>query len=491
MSAHSAEKADWRFDKERGVNLGPPVGSGWPALQSRLPGIVWPALPGQQGLLLTTLLAQLEQSQWWSPEAIERAQLRQLAALVAHAQRYSSFHAERLAGLAPVLAPSSCLRDCLSAIPLMRRADLQSHRAAIDCSWLPAEHGALTVSQSTGSTGEPVAVRRSELNALIWMAMTLREHLWQRRDFSRSLAIIRALFAAEDTERRGVSSPDWGPPVNQLFASGPAHGMNLQTDVKRQADWLRQIMPDYLLTYPSNLSALLDLAEADPDRRAGLGRLIQVRTIGETLHDSLRERCRRVLGVEIADLYSTQEIGVIAIECPQGGGYHAMAEGVVVELLNEDGQACSPGESGHIVVTDLHNFATPLIRYDLGDLAEAAGPCACSRGLPTIRRILGRERNLLRLPDGRRYWPLVGAFSYRDIAPVRQYQIVQRSLERVSLRLAVERPLSRAEEQMLAGKLVEFLGWRFAVDVEYCIPEIPRGPGGKFEDFICEIKPGD
>jgi len=460
----------------------------WPPLLSRLPGVVWPAVPGQQGLLLAALLTQLEQSQWASGVDIERAQMRQLHVLIEHARSHSGFHAERLAAFRPDQAQG--LGEWLSAIPVMRREDLQQRRADIDCAWLPPEHGEVTLAQSTGSTGEPVAVRRSGLNGLIWMAMTLREHLWQRRDFSQSLAVIRALLAEEDTARRGVSSADWGPPVNHLFVSGPLHGLNLQTDIVRQAEWLRQIMPAYLLTYPNNLLALLDLAEADAKGLAGLGRLQQVRTIGETLHDSLRERCRRVLGVGVADVYSTQEVGVIAIECPQGGGYHVMAEGVVIELLREDGRPCAAGETGRVVVTDLHNFATPLIRYDLGDLAEADGPCACGRGLPKIRRILGRERNLLRLPDGQRFWPLVGAFGFRDIAPVRQYQIIQRSLERVTLRLAVERPLSVAEEQGLAEKLVEFLGCRFAVDFDYCAPQIPRGPGGKFEDFICEIKVG-
>ncbi len=458
----------------------------WPALQSRLPGVVWPAVPGQQGLLLAALLTQLEQSQWLPVAAIEEAQARQLRVLIDHARRHSRFHAERLAGFRPAQARD--LRECLSAIPLMRRADLQSRRAEIDCAWLPPEHGELSLAQSTGSTGEPVAVRRSGLNGLIWMAMTLREHLWQRRDFSQSLAVVRAQLAEEDTARRGVSWADWGPPVNHLFISGPSHGMNLQTDIQRQAEWLRQIAPAYLLTYPNNLSALLDLAEADPVDRVGLGRVLQVRTIGETLHESLRERCRQILGVGVADVYSTQEIGVIAIECPQGGGYHVMSEGLVLELLRDDDQPCAAGETGRVVVTDLHNFATPLIRYDLGDFAEADGPCACGRGLPKIRRILGRQRNLLQLPDGRRYWPLVGAFGYREIAPVRQYQIIQRSLKRVTLRLAVERSLSVAEEGALAEKLVEFLGHRFTVDFDYCAPNIPRGPGGKFEDFVCEIK---
>lgn len=468
------------------MNKGPLPNPTWPPLQSRLPGVAWPAVPGQQGLLLAALLTQLEQSQWWPAAAIERAQMRQLRVLLEHAQRHSPFHAQRLAGFRPV----SDLRECLAAIPLMRRADLQSRRAEIDSAWVPPEHGELSLAQSTGSTGEPVSVRRSALNGLVWMAMTLREHLWQRRDFSRSLAVIRAQLAEEDTERRGVSWADWGPPVDHLFASGPSYGLNLQTDIPRQAEWLRKVMPAYLLTYPNNLSALLDLAEADPVDRAGLGSLLQVRTIGETLHDSLRERCREVLGVGIADLYSTQEIGVIAIECPQGGGFHVMSEGLVLELLRDDDQPCVAGEMGRIVITDLHNFATPLIRYDLGDLADADGPCACGRGLPKIRRILGRQRNLLRLPDGRRQYPLVGALAYRDIAPVRQYQLIQRSLERVTLRLVVERPLTMAEESGLTEKLLEFLGHRFAVDFEYFAPNIPRGPGGKFEDFICEMEVG-
>jgi phenylacetate-CoA ligase len=457
----------------------------WPPLLSSLPGVVWPALPGQQGLLVAALLTQLEQSQWWPAAAIETAQMRQLQVLIDHARRHSRFYAERLAGFRPDQMPG--LRECLSAIPLMHRTDLQSRRAEIDCAWLPPEHGELSLAKSTGSTGEPVSVKRSELNRLVWMAMTLREHLWQRRDFSLSLAVIRAQLAEGNNARSGVSQTDWGPPVNHLFVTGPSHGLNLQTDVVRQAEWLRRITPAYLLTYPNNLAALLDLAEGDPASRAGLACLKQARTIGETLHDTLRERCRQLLGVEIADIYSTQEIGVIAIECPQGGGYHVMSEGLVLELLRDDDQPCAAGETGRVVVTDLHNFATPLIRYDLGDLAEADGPCSCGRGLPKIRRILGRQRSLLRLPDGRRFWPLVGAFSYRDIAPVRQYQIIQRSLERITLRLAVERSLSVAEEEVLAEKLNEFLGHRFAVAFEYFSPVIPRGPGGKFEDFICEV----
>ena len=55
------------------------------------------------------------------------------------------------------------------------------------------------------------------------------------------------------------------------------------------------------------------------------------------------------------------------------------------------------------------------------------------------------------------------------------------------MRLAVERPLTGTEEQALIEKMLELLEYRFKAEIVYFSPEIPRGPGGKFEDFICEI----
>lgn len=456
---------------------------GW--FVSSLPGMTWPAIPSAQGTLLGMLLRQFAESQWLGAEEIEARQLAQLRLLLAHAKRHSRFFAERLRNL-DTDRPMS-LHECLAGLPIMHRQDLQNRRREIDCAWYPSEHGGATVGKSTGSTGEPVAVRRTALNNLIWMAMTLREHLWQGRDFGASLAVIRANSDGDKGHDEGIVRTDWGPPVNELLVSGPSYGLSLQTDIGRQVAWLRDIGPDYLLTYPSNLDALLDEAEADPLHRAGLGHVRQVRTIGETLADALRQRCRDLLHAEIADTYSTQEVGVLAAECPMGGGYHVMAEGVIIEILDDDDRPCAPGTVGRVVATDLHNFATPLIRYDLRDIAEMGSPCRCGRGLPRLTRILGRQRNLVHLPDGRRYWPLTGAYGYRDIAPVRQYQVIQRSLERVTLRLAAERSLTPGEEAALANLLGSFLGHPFAVDFEYFPDGIPRGRGGKFEDFICEL----
>lgn len=209
--------------------------------------------------------------------------------------------------------------------------------------------------------------------------------------------------------------------------------------------------------------------------------------MGETVTPALRLSCAEVLGVPLVDHYSSQEVGYVALQCPESGQYHVMAENVLVEVLDDAGRPCAPGEVGRVVVSSLHNLATPMLRYELRDYAEQGAPCPCGRGLPTLARILGRSRNLLRLPDGTRRWPVVGFYHYRDVAPVTQYQLIQHSVEEIEVRLVVERPLRGAEEAALTGIIHKSLGHPFRLRFSYFEGEIPRGPSGKFEEFLSLI----
>ena len=76
------------------------------------------------------------------------------------------------------------------------------------------------------------------------------------------------------------------------------------------------------------------------------------------------------------------------------------AENVLLEIIDAAGNPLPPGNVGRVVITVLHNLAMPLIRYEIGDYAAFGGECTCGRGLPVLERIVGRARNMLRLPDG-------------------------------------------------------------------------------------------
>ena len=194
-----------------------------------------------------------------------------------------------------------------------------------------------------------------------------------------------------------------------------------------------------------------------------------------------------VFGARVEDLYSSQELGVIAVQCPASDLYHVMAESVIVEVLDPAGQPCDAGDVGSVVVTALHNCATPIVRYDIGDYAEVAAPCPCGRGLPTLRRILGRERNLILMPDGTRHWPLFDAIRFRDIASIRQYQFIQHDRERIEVRVVAERDVSADQERELRGVIQQKLGYPFTLEFTYFDGQLPRTPGGKFEQFVCTV----
>lgn len=443
-----------------------------PAPDSPPPVITWPPNPAARNTSLRTLQDYLNNSQWHSPATIATRQQQQLQALLAYAGTHSPYYRETLGRPTRTKTPPP-----LHELPLLTRPSLQSDYQRICTSSRPAQHGPFVELQTSGSTGQPVKVRRTGLNQLYWMALSQRDDIWHQRDATGRLAAIRTHVGTTDEP---------APLRHDNGKSDPhRHSLSITTDIEQQAIWLSQIDPEYLLTYPTNLAALLDQVQSG---KLHLPRLREVRTIAETLPDGLREACKSLLGARLTDLYSSQEFGIIALQCPDSGLYHLQAESLIIEILDENGQPCRPGEIGRLVATDLHNYATPLIRYAIGDYAEAGPPCPCGRGLPTLRRILGRERNMLRFPDGRRHWPVFGIHRFREALPgLKQFQLIQHTLQRIDVHLVIDTPPAPDQVTTLASVIREALNHPFELDFTYQSTEIARTAGGKFQEFVCTL----
>ncbi len=438
------------------------------ALASNVPGIHWPAVVGARDAAVLSLLFQMESTQWLSAEALRERQDRQLGALLDHARRHSPFYRERLPnGLAS-----------WHAISLLTRADLQTQADAIRASVHPRAHGKTFDMATGGSTAEPVTVRRTALTQLFWQAATLRDHLWHRRDLSATMAIIRQFPEAVDSTKPGR----WGG----VFRSGPAWHLPISTDVETQLRWLQKVDPHILLTYPANLDALLTHMHHEGST---LARLREVRTVSGTVTAALRERCQQVLGVPLTDLYSAQEVGVIALQCPDSGLLHVQSEHLLIEVLDEQGKPCREGEIGQVVVTDLHNFAMPLIRYALRDWAEVGPACPCGRGLPTLRRVMGRTRNMAMNPEGKLFWPVLDTKRMLEAIPhLRQYQFEQTATDAITVRLVCAAAPSPEQLQKFQATLEQMLGHAYRWTWQVGDAPLPLSASGKFEEFISSIQ---
>lgn len=452
-------------------------------IESSIEGLSWPAIPSPGGAISLSLLYQLAETQWWPADILESYQLKQLAIVLSHAYRTIPFYRARFdnAGINPQKVHSG---DQLRQIPVLTRQEVQKAGQALLSNDIPRSHGSTFETSTTGATGLPVKVTNTSLASHFWKVLYLREHEWHNRDLSQMITAIRFAKPGTAMPPQGLQAKVWGTPEHGTFKTGPAALLNVQCSAAEQADWLCRQKPGYLASYPSNILSLANHFIAEGKT---LPSLLQVRTVGEILGPDVRQACRDAWNVPVVDMYSCQELGIIALQCPEHEHYHVQSESLIVEILNDQDQPCMPGETGRVVISTLHNFAMPLIRYELGDYAKVGEPCSCGRNLQVLSQILGRQRNLLCLPDGQRAWPVLGFISTlsKDFAII-QAQFVQKSLERIEARFVTERSLTADEEEKIIARIQEKFHHPFKIDITY-LDHIPRSKGGKYEDFMCEI----
>ena len=253
--------------------------------------------------------------------------------------------------------------------------------------------------------------------------------------------------------------------------------------LEKQSELLLELQPEYLLLYPSNA---MRLAQYFRHQNLRLDSLSGIITYGELLLPEVREDCFKTWGAPVSDMYSCEEVGYIALQCPEFGNYHCQSESVLVEVLNEDNEPCAPGEIGRIALTALHNFAMPLIRYANRDYAEVGFPCPCGRGYPVLHRLLGRQRNMAIGGDGDRFWPNLSRRVWAHIEAIDELQLVQDSSDHIELRMVALRELTPIETQSLTDQLCEALGQSYSFTLKYQT-DIIRHANGKYERFICQL----
>jgi phenylacetate-CoA ligase len=429
------------------------------------------------------MLYQIERSQWDSPEAIAQAQFRQLRELVPYAVRHVPYYGRSLAKFAQA---ESITTESWVDVPILARANAQQAGADLVSQAIPREHGNVHTVKTSGSTGIAVQFKGTDLTQFFWRVFALREHLWHQRDFDRTLMAIRFVSDNSGTPAEGVYTPGWGAATEQVVRTGDSATYSILRDISYLAARLLADQPGYLLTHPSVLGALLDHFERQGQRPRGL---VGVRTMGESLPEHLRESCQRAWGVPLVDMYTCQEAGYLAAQCPAHDHYHVQSENVLLEVVDAQGRACAPGTPGRVLITSLNNFATPLIRYELGDYAEWGERCTCGRGLRVLRRVVGRYRGLLTLPSGEQRWPRMGYQGLRQAVPcVQQIQIVQQRLDELEVRVVAAEPLTPDEFGRLSAYLHANLGHTFKLRFEQ-VAELRSAVNGKVEQFISRLAP--
>jgi phenylacetate-CoA ligase len=450
-------------------------------------GTAWPPIPSAEVAQVWSAYAEIDRSQWLRPDEIADRQLSQLRILLSHCYVHVPYYRRIMSEAGLSERPIESLAD-LNRLPLLTRALYQEHADTLKARALPPGMGESWNGFTSGTNGVPIHVRKTDRDGLWWNAFFLRDLQWSGLDPRGRLAAIRLLTT--DREKlplalQGGVSPYWTKVSGALLETGPSYSMDIRQDPRRQLEWLREVNPHYLISLSSNLELLADLIE-ESGRRLPELRIIQA--VGESLPASARRKIESGFGVPVRNLYSSMEAGYMASTCPSGAGLHVHAENIFTEVLNDQNRPCLPGQTGRLVLTSLHSFLCPFIRYDiLDEVTLATEPCPCGRGLPLWTAVDGRRHPLLTLSDGSRKSSMGITLGIRQVGGVRQFQIIQRAMDLVLLRVVPSRDWRPEKLQQMQRVVLDELGSSVRVEIEQR-EWLERPSGGKLKIVINEIE---
>ena len=405
----------------------------------------------------------VERSQWWSPEQIHEFQSRELRRLLEHAFCSVPYYRKKYASAGIELGDIRT-RENFARLPALTREEVNAHRSEL-CAQSPKDR--LIPHATGGSSGVPTR-----------FFITPESYDWRCAASARAYS-----WSGYRTGERALYL--WGAPVGKVsrFNKAKLDGYRyfrreLMVSTFRQTPELWQkifetalrFRPRFIVGYVSSVEQFAQFLLA---RDLVIPGVHAVLAAAEPVYQSTRELVRQAFRAPLFDTYGSREFMSIAAECENHNGLHIHADNLLVET--------EPGAnrvSSELLITDLHNYGMPFIRYRIGDLgALSDSACPCGRGLPLIHRIEGRVLEVLRTRDGR---TIPGEFFphlLKDIREVREFQVQQSSVEEIVLSVVLARPLSESSETLLRQEMANVFSSATRVTIKpvEAIPQLPSG----------------
>jgi phenylacetate-CoA ligase len=379
-----------------------------------------------------------------------------VVSLLSHAARHSPYYRDQ--DWAKRLRSGRNIR--FLDVPITPKLAVKQNIAAFYSKVVPASEGHVIDKFTSGSTGEPILIKKTERHFRLNFAENRR--LRQGWGFERQSGMILTSSATKDhplgsVERVGpIGSNDW-----MLYGREP----------KCAIDFLCRTRCSHISVYPSQAVSIFEMAPP-------LDFLKLLSTFGEVIPPELPLLSLRFPGCLHYDTYGSVETGIIAGKCRECDQYHVADRHLIMELLDENWQPVPPGVMGRVIVTPLCNMAMPILRYELGDYAVLPVERKCRVSRHAVARIVGREKNLFRLPDGSRITPMIGAKDVLALG-IRKFKLIQTSQREIQVIYVAASPdidLSAGDLQPLIDRHISPLIQASPVRVD----EIKPSASGKF-----------
>lgn len=425
-----------------------------------------------RGEFLPYYIFRYKQTEWYSSEEIKKFQFKKLKALIKYAYKNVPFYRELYNAQGVTPSDINNLKD-LTKLPFISRDDLDH---LPENARIKKRFPMLSIKVTGGSTAQPAKIYKNRRgtcleDAALWRSLSWYNikpgdrqiRFWGVPGQARARKKVKLIDFLMNRKRIPASS--WTP-----------------DSLKTLIPMVLKFRPHYFYGY---ISIILDFTEALIE--AGIEpshlRLKAIVLTAEVPYAEGREKLSQIYKCPVVNEYGSSELGPIAYQCPDGN-LHAMFENVYLEIIDKNGNVVPPGEPGEIVVTDLNNFAMPLIRYRSKDYSRILPvSCTCGRNMPVIDEITGRDVNLLQTVDGRKVHASNILYTMEQLAEAGigqiQFQLVQDKPDHIIVNIVQKPNATEKAIRSFMASLEDIFGKEMTFTLNM-IKSLPREPSGKF-----------
>ncbi len=429
-----------------------------------------------KGRKTAPILASSYSDQFLTHEKSLSNQIVALKKLLEHAEAKSPFHKKRIrdAGLIPSKVQSF---DDLRLLPIMTKSDIRLNFEKI----VTLNIEQLWMKSTGGSTGEPLHFAYTKESYEWRIAMSRRGYSWAGAALGAKQAYIWGIQLGKIGRRQQIKERLHHLIDRQLYFNC----FNFDEQAMSQCLYdLNRFKPSTIIGYTNPLYNLaLFIGSNSKIKFIPKG----VICAAEKVHPYQRDAIEQVFGSKVFNTYGSREFMLIAAECEMHEGLHVSAENLIVEIIKEDGMPAKEGETGRIVITDLHNFGMPFIRYEIGDLGVATHRiCSCGRGLPLIADVVGRSLDVIRTPEGK---VIPGEFFphlMKDFNDIYRFQVIQEKTDLLVIKLVPISELSESTKIRINNEIRKVVGLDMVLNFEI-VPDIVLTATGKYRVTISKL----
>jgi phenylacetate-CoA ligase len=433
--------------------------------------VIFPVVEAVSGTNIAGTVAQLEKSQWWTKAHLLELQNKKLRAIVQHAYHNVPFY-RRLFKQHNILPEDIQEKKDLLQLPVLTKEDIKKNISDMVAKNIPISR--IMSTYSSGSTGEPLKYYLDKASYSAGWAQTFRCWSWAA-DFRIGDPYVKIGLEERSSIRKNLQDRVMN---TQYIGFSGIHRTNIRDVLKK----IGSFNPKIIRSNTDFIYPIAKMMEQEDFQYSGA----TVTTTASILFPHYRNLVEKQFNCRILDAYGGEGTPV-SFQCEKCEHYHIAEEDVIVEFMKEN-EYVSEEEPGKIIITNLNNYAMPLIHYDLNDLGQfLEDTCSCGRNLSLMKSIEGRDNDIVKTASGDLIPVHFFSYLFRDMPGVDQFQVIQERIDRITFKIVINKQYSESDTEYITNKVRNKTGGQIVVDFQF-VGDIPTsGRSGKRRYVISHV----